>query len=679
MVRSISRREWIAFAAVVAVFWLLRFPMYGQPGLLLGWHSDAAVFGLMARDIYEGTFHYFWWGQSYLGTLTQIFGALGGAIVAPFGVDPPVGPLGMRVGTAIEWIAGAGFYWLALRTAFGPAVAIVTALLMMMGPDWFFHSQLAPRGAEMHLFMSGALLLLFAATDLRRRRDWLIFGLLSGLGWWFHQGVVFTIAAILAVKAAAAFSLWRRRPGQRSAAWKANIVARAIDIVLIVWLATSVVHEFIPAVPAFFLHNPVLEPLTIWLIFRAIAAVAFDGPARDAIADAWHARSAWLPKGALFLAGALAAYSPILIARARGEFEGTYGLGFALRSLSDALRQLGHVVRSDFWSLIGASLSPSGAVIAIVLVTLLVVRVVRWRGTLAYGLRGVAALSVVFSFLFYVASPRAFAGAVRYLMPVLPILWAFALAEAEEWWRSGSRAARLAAAVCVVALAGTYAVQTLRLVDDLRSARAEGRFYTGAAVAAGPSFDPRPVIAEIERGGWRICYAPFAVGMNLEWLMDRRVRFISHQSVEPRRALARQLAARPERKCSVSWQGEVREWDPAAEGGGTWNPLPNLPGAYRRDLLGAPGRPGPFRFQLRVPAGAHSAGHRHPVDVEVRILRGSIDIVIGEPLDRSRAQRFTAGSSFVVPANAWHEEWWDEESLMEGSGTGPFSTLRRSF
>ena len=94
-------------------------------------------------------------------------------------------------------------------------------------------------------------------------------------------------------------------------------------------------------------------------------------------------------------------------------------------------------------------------------------------------------------------------------------------------------------------------------------------------------------------------------------------------------------------------------------------------------LVGDPVKPGPFKYQLKIPAGSHAAVHRHSQDVHVKVLTGSMFIIIGEPLDRSRVQHFTAGSSFVVPANAWHDEWWDEESLLEAEGVGPMETNYR--
>ena len=109
-----------------------------------------------------------------------------------------------------------------------------------------------------------------------------------------------------------------------------------------------------------------------------------------------------------------------------------------------------------------------------------------------------------------------------------------------------------------------------------------------------------------------------------------------------------------------------------------WQPSKTIPGGFRRDLVGDTSQPGPFKYQLKIPAGSRVATHRHTKDVHVKVLSGSIFIIIGEPLEPSRARRLTAGSVFVVPANALHEEWWDEETILEAEGVGPMETVYKS-
>jgi hypothetical protein len=108
-----------------------------------------------------------------------------------------------------------------------------------------------------------------------------------------------------------------------------------------------------------------------------------------------------------------------------------------------------------------------------------------------------------------------------------------------------------------------------------------------------------------------------------------------------------------------------------------WQPLEGIPGGYRRNLVGDPSTSGSFRFQLKIPARARVEAHKHSVDVHVTVLSGSLFIIVGEPLDTARARNYPAGTSFVVPADAWHVEWWDEPTTLEGRGFGPMETIRR--
>ncbi|HEU4521012.1 MAG TPA: glycosyltransferase family 39 protein [Thermoanaerobaculia bacterium] len=562
MSRRIPPAEWLLFSAVVLTFFLLRLPLFREPGLRLGWHSDAAAFGLIAREMYEGEFRLFWYGQSYMGTLTSAFGAVGGLLVAPFGVTPAVGPLALRIGTAIEWVLMMSLYWLGLRIAFGPAVAILTTLLLTTGPDWFFHSQPAPRGGEMLLLLSAAVFAV-AARGLERRRDWLIFGVLSGIGWWMHQGIVFTIGAALLVAAlrSPAWAILRSPREQRR--WPPLV--RVMNVVLLVLVGAAVVRDFWPRFPALFLYNALAETVAAWVLFRAGVALMWDARVREAI----HFID--LRRALLFAAGFVTGYAPVIVGRLSGATEGTYGFSAPLQTLPGVVAHLLRTLRSDFWILIGASATPLGVTTTICLLALLLASLVRHRVAIrdflllrpgTWGPRAIAGATLLLCAAFWVGSTRAYGGAVRYIMPALPMLFAFALAEAARWWQM-ARPMRIAAAAVVSLLVIGYAVQTLRLVDDITAARAEGRFFTGAGFRSGPTFDPRPVTAAITRGGYEVCYADYSIAMMLEWILDRRVTFLSYNSVEPRRALARRLSSEPSKKCFVDREGRVRPWNPA--------------------------------------------------------------------------------------------------------------------
>ena len=130
--------------------------------------------------------------------------------------------------------------------------------------------------------------------------------------------------------------------------------------------------------------------------------------------------------------------------------------------------------------------------------------------------------------------------------------------------------------------------------------------------------------------------------------------------------------------CAGSTQRDTANGESPQTNPDQWQPSQSIPGAFRRDLVGDPRQPGAFKYQLKIPAGARATAHRHSKDVHVKVLSGSMFIIIGEPLQSSRAQRFATGGVFVVPAHAWHEEWWDEETIAEAEGVGPMETVYKT-
>ncbi len=105
-----------------------------------------------------------------------------------------------------------------------------------------------------------------------------------------------------------------------------------------------------------------------------------------------------------------------------------------------------------------------------------------------------------------------------------------------------------------------------------------------------------------------------------------------------------------------------------------WQPSKSVPGGFYRELSGDPDNPGPFRYQIKIPAGGRIAAHRHSVAMRVKVLSGAKFILIGEPLSATRTQNFVEGSEFFIPAGTWHTEWWVDETIEEIDGVGPMET-----
>ncbi|HXG59433.1 MAG TPA: glycosyltransferase family 39 protein, partial [Thermoanaerobaculia bacterium] len=322
--------EAFAFAGIVLVFFLLRIPLLRGDGLLLGWNSDAAIFGLMAKAIAEGRdLPLFFWGQSYMGPLTAYLAAAVGMLLGH------VGPLALRLAVAIEVVAAIAFYWLGLRRGFGRGAALLTALWLAIGPGFLFRFVSAPIGAEQVFVLGGAIFWFAAQTGLRRVRDGFVFGLLAGLGWWINQGIVFAAGAAVAVAVIGPCVWSTLRDALRFTArvavrperldWREPdrvtlLLVRAIQIVLIVVLVLGVLRAAQFSVPAFFLFEPVQEPLIAIAAYNVILELLFGTRLR-----AWMMRARWLPQGIAAIAGAAIGYAPVIVGGIAGAYPKTYG------------------------------------------------------------------------------------------------------------------------------------------------------------------------------------------------------------------------------------------------------------------------------------------------------------------------------------------------------------------
>lgn len=86
---------------------------------------------------------------------------------------------------------------------------------------------------------------------------------------------------------------------------------------------------------------------------------------------------------------------------------------------------------------------------------------------------------------------------------------------------------------------------------------------------------------------------------------------------------------------------------------------------------------GPYKYSLTAQSGASITAHRHSVDMHITVSRGRKFILMGE-LDTARVQVFDVGSTFVIPANTWHVEWWEEETVEEIEIIAPMRSERAS-
>ncbi len=103
------------------------------------------------------------------------------------------------------------------------------------------------------------------------------------------------------------------------------------------------------------------------------------------------------------------------------------------------------------------------------------------------------------------------------------------------------------------------------------------------------------------------------------------------------------------------------------------NMSPNL---YTIEMLsGNRAAAGAFKYIVRAQPTASLGAHRHSVDLRLTVKSGRQFILMGD-LATARLQTIEAGATLLIPANTWHAEWWEEETVVEVEGTGPMRTER---
>jgi hypothetical protein len=529
----IGRQEWIGIGCVALLFLVLRLPLLRGDSLLLGWNSDAGIFGLMARRIHDrGAFPIFFWGQSYMGTLTSFVAAAIGFVTGN------VGPLALRIAAMVEVLASIIFYWLGLRRAFDRGTALMVAAWLAAGPWYLFHFTVAPIGAEQAFFLGGLGFWFVTRTPLRSARDWFLLGLLAGFTWWINQSAIFVVAAAIVV-AIARSEWWSRvkpvlRPIERFRSLP--MLLQAISMLLGVFLALGILRTAGLPVPALFLHSPVGEPLTLFVLYHAVLFGRSWLDVRPA--------RAFYPACAAFAIGFLIAYLPVIIGGLRGAYPQTYGLSAPLTTVDGLLPRITTIVRTDWWQFLG------GAVAGVIVTALLAMNAVERPATRrstpgedAGRSTFIAGMTIILALAFFVFSSRAHEGTARYIVVALPCVYGFA-----AYAVSRRPIGRFALLIVLVALIAA------RFHDVRELSAAHREQYTDLP----GDFDPRPTIAAIDRGRYAICYGDYWIAYKLQWITSERVRFIVSHGYTRNRAEREQLLAVPGPRCFVDDSGSVR-------------------------------------------------------------------------------------------------------------------------
>ncbi len=87
---------------------------------------------------------------------------------------------------------------------------------------------------------------------------------------------------------------------------------------------------------------------------------------------------------------------------------------------------------------------------------------------------------------------------------------------------------------------------------------------------------------------------------------------------------------------------------------------------------GPPNLPVPYTFRLKFPPGSRLMPHTHPSIEKLTVISGTLHQGVGEVFDQAASETVPAGGfSYRAPGIA-HFVWFEEETVLQFSGNGPF-------
>lgn len=87
---------------------------------------------------------------------------------------------------------------------------------------------------------------------------------------------------------------------------------------------------------------------------------------------------------------------------------------------------------------------------------------------------------------------------------------------------------------------------------------------------------------------------------------------------------------------------------------------------------GPPNLPVPYTFRLKFPAGSRLMPHTHPTIEKLTVISGTLHQGVGDVFDQAASEAVPAGGFSYRAPGIPHFVWFDEETVLQFSGNGPF-------
>lgn len=100
---------------------------------------------------------------------------------------------------------------------------------------------------------------------------------------------------------------------------------------------------------------------------------------------------------------------------------------------------------------------------------------------------------------------------------------------------------------------------------------------------------------------------------------------------------------------------------------------PFLPAGAQFALLdGDPGKVTRVTLRLKFPAGYQIPAHWHPTQEDVTVISGSLNVGMGNVLDKKASTLLKAGGFVALQARMNHFVWTDQDTVVQIHLQGPF-------
>jgi anti-sigma factor ChrR (cupin superfamily) len=105
-----------------------------------------------------------------------------------------------------------------------------------------------------------------------------------------------------------------------------------------------------------------------------------------------------------------------------------------------------------------------------------------------------------------------------------------------------------------------------------------------------------------------------------------------------------------------------------------WVDVPSLPpGAKLAVIEGPLNEAVPFTFRLQLPANYQIPAHWHAAVERVTVISGTLNMGVGDKLERSKTKPLGPGSMAIMQPKTNHFVWTKEETVVQLNGTGPWT------